>query len=92
MEIGEFRAILHERKLRVDVMAPPMVSIIQTMDTKPIDFYETPLRNTFASPHQPPLIRANDEPTGLKLRRSKPLKDKDNTLDSCLNITVKAQG
>ena len=40
MEIGEFRAILHERKLRVDVMAPPMVSIIQTMDTKPIDFYD----------------------------------------------------
>jgi hypothetical protein len=40
MDIREFRAIVHEKKLRIDVLTPPMVSIIQTMDTKPIDFYD----------------------------------------------------
>lgn len=92
ISIEDFREMCEKQRTRVDIHMPPMVSILASMDTKPIDFYETPLRNTFASPHQPPLIRANDEPTGLKLRRSKPLKDKDNTLDSCLNITVKMQG
>ena len=92
ISIEDFREMCEKQRTRVDIHMPPMVSILASMDTKPIDFYETPLRNTFASPHQPPLIRANDEPTGLKLRRSKPLKDKDNTLDSCLHITVKTQG
>ena len=93
ISIEDFREMCEKQRTRVDIHMPPMVSILASMDTKPIDFYETPLRNTFASPHQPSVIRAaNDEPTGLKLRRSKPLKDKDNTLDSCLQITVKMQG
>lgn len=92
ISIEDFREMCEKQRTRVDIHMPPMVSILASMDTKPIDFYETPLRNTFTSPHQPPLMRANDEPTGLKLRRSKPLKDKDNTLDSCLHITVKSQG
>ncbi len=92
ISIEDFREMCDKQRTRVDIHMPPMVSILASMDTKPIDFYETPLRNTFASPHQPPLMRtANDEPTGLKLRRSKPLKDKDNTLDSCLQIIVKSQ-
>lgn len=92
ISIDDFRTICEKQRVRVDIHMPPMVSILASMDTKPIDFYETPLRNTFASPHQPPLVRTNEEPTGLKLRRSKPLKDKDNTLDSCLQITIKTQG
>ena len=51
MEIGEYRAILHERKIRIDVMSPPMISIIQTMDTKPIDFYDQNLKNIFVKIH-----------------------------------------
>ncbi len=92
ISISDFRDMCEKQRVRVDIHMPPMVSILASMDTKPIDFYETPLRNTFASPHQPPLIRAHEEPTGLKLRRSKPLKDKDNTLDSCIQITIKTQG
>lgn len=92
ISIQDFREMCDKQRIRVDIHMPPMVSILASMDTKPIDFYETPLRNTFTSPHQPPVVRANDEPAGLKLRRSKPLKDKDNTLDSCLHITVKTQG
>ena len=85
----ELRSICDSQRVRVDIHLPPMVSILASMDTKPIDFYETPLRNTFASPHQLPVIRQSDEPNALKLRRSKPLKDKESTLDACLQITIK---
>ena len=47
MDISEYRAVVHEKRLRVDVLTPPMVSIIQTMDTKPIDFYDQNLKNVF---------------------------------------------
>jgi hypothetical protein len=85
----DFRTICNEQRIRVDIHMPPMVSILASMDTKPIDFYETPLRNTFASPYQMNIVRPTDEPKGLKLKRNKPLKDKENTLDACLQIAVK---
>ena len=47
MDISEYRAVVREKKLRIDVLTPPMVSIIQTMDTKPIDFYDQNLKNVF---------------------------------------------
>lgn len=86
----EFRAMCERQKTRVDIHMPPMVSILASMDTKPIDFYETPLRNTFASPYQFQVNRMTDEPKSLKLKRNKPLKDKESTLDSCLQLTVKS--
>lgn len=89
ISIEDHRAMCDAQRVRVDVHMPPMVSILASMDTKPIDFYETPLRNTFASPHQYVRQVVNDEPQGLKLRRSKPLKDKESTLDTCLQIKVK---
>jgi len=85
----DFRTICNEQRIRVDIHMPPMVSILASMDTKPIDFYETPLRNTFASPYQMNIVRPTDEPKGLKLKRNKPLKDKESTLDACLQISVK---
>lgn len=85
----DMRSICDSQRVRVDIQLPPMVSILASMDTKPIDFYETPLRNTFASPNQLPIMRQNDEPQGLKLRRTKPLKDKESTLDACFQIKIK---
>jgi hypothetical protein len=87
--IDDFRAICNSQRVRVDVHLPPMVSILASMDTKPIDFYETPLRNTFASPYQYAPVKTSDEHQPLKLKRSKPLKDKESTLDACLNITMR---
>jgi hypothetical protein len=89
ISIEDFRSICDSQRSRIDVHLPPMVSILASMDTKPIDFYETPLRNTFTSPYQYTPVKINDEPQNLKLKRSKPLKDKDSTLDACLNITTK---
>lgn len=87
----EFIEICERQKIRVDVHMPPMVSILASMDTKPIDFYETSLRNTFAT-NLPQLTSAAEEGSaGLKLRRNKPLKDSHSTLDSCLQIQVKVR-
>jgi hypothetical protein len=86
---ADFRGMCEQQRVRVDIALPPMVSILASMDTKPIDFYETPLRNTFASPHALQIQRQAEEPTGLKLRRTKPLKDKESTLDNVLNITIR---
>ncbi len=86
ISIEDFRGICDAQRVRVDIHMPPMVSILSSMDTKPIDFYETPLRNTFTSPYQSIATKVSDEPTPLKLKRTKPLKDKESTLDACLQI------
>ena len=80
-----FRKMCEERKIRADVHMPPMVSILASMDTKPIDFYETSLRNTVTSL---PVIQQSES---LKLRRTKPLKDRESTLDACLNIQIRTR-
>ena len=87
MDIREFRAVLHEKKLRIDVLTPPMVSIIQTMDTKPIDFYDQSLRNVFV----PTEARRLNAPgaQGLRLRRNKPIAGKESTLEWVMNIQKK---
>jgi hypothetical protein len=78
-EIDIFRNLCLSRKLRVDINYPPMVSLLATMDTKPIDFYEQGERNI------------SEYNNSLRLRRTKPLKELENTLDACLNITVGSQ-
>jgi hypothetical protein len=85
----EYRTMSIQQRVRVDIQLPPMVSILASMDTKPIDFYETTLRNTVVNPYQQLLAKQNDEPVSLKLKRTKPLKDKESTLDACLNIKVR---
>jgi hypothetical protein len=87
MEIGEYRAILHERKLRIDVMSPPMISIIQTMDTKPIDFYDQNLKNIFAKNDISHKYNAPGA-QGLRLRRSKPMKTKEASVEWAMRITT----
>ena len=85
---NDFRRICTEQCIRVDVQIPPMVSILASMDTKPIDFYETPMR-TNISPIQ--MKQVQNEDKSLKLKRSKPLKSKESTLDACLQIQFKTR-
>jgi hypothetical protein len=89
IEIREFRAMCEEQRIRVDVHLPPMVSILASMDTKPIDFYETPLRSSMST-NNPYAHTKQDDTAGLKLKRNKPLKDKESTLDACMNIIMRA--
>jgi len=84
-----FRNIIQQGAIRVDIQKPPMISIIGTLDTKPIDFYDSSLQNTFTQGFSADRFKAWSEQGGaLRLKRSKPLKDRDSTLDACINISV----
>lgn len=89
----QFKQIIDEKKIRVDISVPPMVSILGTLDTKPVDFYEANIQSSFANSFSLDRFRLWSEQGGaLRLKRSKPLKDKDSTLDSCIQISVKRAG
>ncbi len=86
LSIEEYRATVRRGKVRIDVHVPPMVSLLATMDTKPIDFYETTIPKTFV-PLNTERVKKVEE--GLRLKRSKPLKDKESTLDACMNLQIR---
>jgi hypothetical protein len=88
MSIQSYRNTVRERKVRVDIQIPPMMSILGSLDTKPIDFYDTSLRTTFSPLLQESLPKAEEN---LRLKRSKPLKDKESTLDSVMNIQIRVK-
>ena len=85
----QFRDIINKKQIRVDANIPPVISILTTLDTKPIDFYETSLRNTTATGAGLDIVKPME--SGLRLKRSKPLKDKESTLDAVMNLHVKVK-
>jgi hypothetical protein len=87
LTIESFRATISKGAVRVDTHMPPMVSILGSIDTKPIDFFDSSLKNTLiGSLQQENTVKAQE---GLRLRRTKPLKDRESTLDSVMNINIK---
>ncbi len=88
ISIQSYRNTVRERKVRIDIQVPPMVSILGSLDTKPIDFYDSSLRTTFSPLLQESLPKAEEN---LRLKRTKPLKDKESTLDSVMNIQIKVK-
>jgi hypothetical protein len=88
LTIESFRATIREKKVRVDFHMPPMVSILGSIDTKPIDFFDTSLKNTFTQTFD----KMQKAEEGLRLKRKKPLKDRESTLDMCMNIKIKTRG
>lgn len=88
VSIDQYRATIAEGKVRVDVQMPPMVSILGSIDTKPIDFYDSSMKHTI-SPLLGEVVPKAEE--GLRLKRSKPLKEKESTLDSVLKIAIKSK-
>jgi hypothetical protein len=87
LSITEYRALLRSHKVRVDIHLPPMVSILATMDTKPIDFYDAGLTKGVTETVKERLHKAETE---LRLRRTKPLKAWESTLDACINLKIRA--
>jgi hypothetical protein len=87
LSIEEYRATIHEHLVRVDIQVPPLVSILGTMDTKPIDFYDTNLRSNGTNTNLT-TERISKAEEGLRLRRTKPLKDRESTLDACMKISI----
>jgi len=85
----EFRGHIEKGSIRVDIHKPPLVSILGVLDTKPIDFYDSSLQNTLAQGFSIDRFKAWSEQGGaLRLKRSKPLKDMDSTLDACIQIKI----
>ena len=88
MPIDQYRATIGAGKVRIDLQTPPMVSILGSIDTKPIDFYDSSMKHTI-SPLLGEIVPKAEE--GLRLKRSKPLKEKESTLDSVLKIQIKSK-
>jgi hypothetical protein len=86
LSIEVFRATIHEKKVRIDLHMPPMVSILGSIDTKPIDFFDLNLKQAALNGTAAPPQRSVEE--GLRLKRNKPLKDKESTLDTVMNIRI----
>ncbi len=87
----QIRDIINQKKVRIDIQTPPMVSILSKLDTKPIDFYDSSIQNTFTGGFSLDRFKAWSEQGGaLRLKRSKPLKDRESTLDSLITIRNKA--
>lgn len=86
LSIQEYRSLIVSQKIRIDVHLPPMVSILSTMDTKPIDFYDSGLTKNVSETINDRLQKAEEV---LRLRRTKPLKAWESTLDACINLRIK---
>jgi hypothetical protein len=84
LDVSEYRAVLSDRRMRIDVMSPPMISITQVMDTKPIDFYDASVKNNFIPWEMDRMNRPGAQ--GLRLRRTKPVAEKEATLEWCMGI------
>jgi hypothetical protein len=84
LDVSDFRAVNRDQRMRIDVMTPPMISIIQVMDTKPIDFYDASMKNSFIPWEMDRLNRPGAQ--GLRLRRNKPVTEKESTLEFCMGI------
>jgi hypothetical protein len=87
LNITEYRNLIRSHKVRIDIHLPPMVSILATMDTKPIDFYDSSLTKGVTETIKERLQKAEEV---LRLRRTKPLKAWESTLDACINLKIKA--
>lgn len=85
LSIESYRATMREKRVRIDLHMPPMVSILGSIDTKPIDFFDTTVKNGPAA-----ALPQRSVEEGLRLKRSKPLKEKESTLDSVMNIKISA--
>jgi len=87
MSIEDYRNLIRKGTLRVDLHLPPMVSLLATMDTKPIDFYDVSLTKNVMETVKERLVKAEEV---LKLKRTKPLKAWESTLDACINLKVRS--
>jgi hypothetical protein len=87
LSIQEYRQLIRSHKVRVDIHLPPMVSILATMDTKPIDFYDASLTKGVTETVKERLQKAEEV---LRLRRTKPLKAWESTLDACISLKIRA--
>jgi len=95
LSYAQYRDVIEKKQIRIDSQLPPVISILATLDTKPIDFYETSLRNTTATGAGIDIHNNSKNnkllESGLRLKRTKSLKDKESTLDAVMNLHVRVK-
>lgn len=87
LEIEDYRKIVGEGRIRIDVTTPPIISIIQVMDTKPIGFYDESIKNTMIPWQMDRMNRPGAQ--GLRLQRKNPAVREEATIEWCMGITTK---
>ena len=84
LEIEDYRKIVGEGRIRIDVTTPPIISIIQVMDTKPIGFYDESIKNTMIPWQMDRMNRPGAQ--GLRLQRKNPAVREEATIEWCMGI------
>jgi hypothetical protein len=87
LEIEDYRKIVGEGRIRIDVTTPPIISIIQVMDTKPIGFYDESIKNTMIPWQMDRMNRPGAQ--GLRLQRKNPAVREEATIEWCMGIKAK---
>lgn len=87
LEIEDYRKIVGEGRIRIDVTTPPIISIIQVMDTKPIGFYDESIKNTMIPWQMDRMNRPGAQ--GLRLQRKNPAIREEATIEWCMGIAAK---
>lgn len=85
-DIDEYRASFNNEYITHNIVMPPVMSILPIQEENNIIYYK---KNVQASINNSKgYDGANKREKEITLKRSKPLVSKQNTLDSCMNITV----
>jgi len=85
-DIIEYRASFNNEYITHNIVMPPVMSILPIQEENNIIYYK---KNVQASINNSKgYDGANKREKEITLKRSKPLMNKQNTLDSCMNITV----
>ena len=85
-DIDEYRASFNNEYITHNIVMPPVMSILPIQEENNIIYYK---KNVQASINNSKgYDGANKREKEITLKRSKPLVNKQNTLDSCMNITV----
>jgi hypothetical protein len=85
-DIIEYRASFNNEYITHNIVMPPVMSILPIQEENNIIYYK---KNVQASINNSKgYDGANKREREITLKRSKPLINKQNTLDSCMNITV----
>jgi hypothetical protein len=85
-DIDEYRTSFNNEYITHNIVMPPVMSILPIQEENNIIYYK---KNVQASINNSKgYDGANKREKEITLKRSKPLVNKQNTLDSCMNITV----
>ena len=89
LDINAYRDSFNNNNIYQNIIMPPVMSILPIQEENNIIYYKKNVQATINNNNKG-YDGANRREKEITLKRSKPLINKQNTLDSCMNITVSA--